>query len=68
MQSPPGNVIGSVKQDFSCWLPMYSILDANGDTVLRIQGPCCYSKCCEVEFEVRILFTGIMIEARTYLS
>ena len=56
VQSPPGTVIGYVKQNFSWWLPKFSILDAAGTVQLRIQGPCCYSKCCEVEFEVCVYY------------
>ena len=53
VSSPPGNVIGSVKQNWSICLPSYSIKDDTGKTVLRIEGPFCTFSCCrDVEFKV----------------
>jgi len=53
VSSPPGNVIGSVEQDWSLCTPQFSIKDANGELALRIEGPVCtYSICGDVEFKV----------------
>ena len=52
VQSPPGTVIGYIKQDCSFIYPWFSIENAEGDTVLKIKGPFCTCKFCEVQFEV----------------
>ncbi|CAG2105931.1 unnamed protein product [Medioppia subpectinata] len=53
VMSPPGHVIGYVVQEWSILFPKYRIEDANGDTVLRIEGPfCTFSICGDVEFQV----------------
>ncbi|XP_065889151.1 phospholipid scramblase 2-like [Dysidea avara] len=53
VQSPPGTVIGYVKQNWSLWLPQFSIVNADGDVMLRIKGPCCTCQfCADIEFEV----------------
>lgn len=53
ISSPPGTVIGSVKQTWSPILPKFDIEDANGDTILKIEGPCCACNACgDVEFKV----------------
>jgi hypothetical protein len=54
VQAPAGNVIGYVQQAWSILKPAYKILDATGETVLRIQGPCCTCNICgDVEFQAR---------------
>ncbi|MCL4133686.1 UNVERIFIED_CONTAM: hypothetical protein GTU68_048025, partial [Idotea baltica] len=51
--APPGNVVGSVQQEWSILSPKFSIRNAGGDTVLTIEGPMCtYSFCGDVEFKV----------------
>jgi uncharacterized protein YxjI len=51
--SPPGNLIGSIQQEWSLLSPKYSILDAQGQVALTIEGPICtYSMCGDVEFEI----------------
>ncbi|KAL3290075.1 hypothetical protein HHI36_023444 [Cryptolaemus montrouzieri] len=51
--SPPGNLVGTVEQDWSLWCPSYSIKNQNGDTILKIDGPCCTFGCYrDVEFKV----------------
>ena len=52
MQSPPGTVIGYVKQDCSFVYPSFSILNAEEETVLKIRGPCFTCRACQAEFEV----------------
>lgn len=53
ISSPPGQVIGTVVQDWSLCTPQFSVKDHNGDTVLRIEGPLCtFSFCGDVEFQV----------------
>ena len=55
VQSPPGTTIGWVKQDCSFIYPAFSIQNADGDTVLKIKGPCWTCRWCDVEFKVRSL-------------
>jgi len=53
VQSPPGEVIGYVKQEQMCFVPKIVVMNATGDVVLRISGPCCQCRCCaDVEFPV----------------
>jgi hypothetical protein len=52
VQSPPGTVVGYVKQDVSLIYPWFTIENAEGEPVLKIKGPCWTCKWCEVEFEV----------------
>ncbi|XP_058838951.1 phospholipid scramblase 2 isoform X2 [Topomyia yanbarensis] len=53
VSAPPGNVIGTVEQDWSIFTPQFSIKDQTGSTVLKIEGPCCtFSICGDVEFKV----------------
>jgi len=51
--SPPGNVIGSVTQDWSLCEPKYSVRDQDGNVALTIEGPICTTSICgDVEFKV----------------
>ncbi|XP_062543276.1 phospholipid scramblase 2 isoform X2 [Armigeres subalbatus] len=53
VSAPPGNVIGTVEQNWSIFTPQFSIKDQSGNTVLRIEGPfCTFSICGDVEFKV----------------
>lgn len=53
VSSPPGNIIGTIEQDWSLCNPMFSIKDANGELALKIEGPVCtFSICGDVEFKV----------------
>ncbi|KAL1399911.1 hypothetical protein pipiens_007860 [Culex pipiens pipiens] len=53
VSAPPGNVIGTVEQNWSIFTPQFSIKDTSGNTVLRIEGPfCTFSICGDVEFKV----------------
>ncbi|XP_075246785.1 phospholipid scramblase 1-like isoform X2 [Convolutriloba macropyga] len=56
IESPPGQLIGFVRQECSPWHPKFSIRDADGQKVLMVNGPCCVCQgawCCEQEFLVR---------------
>ncbi|XP_022232441.1 phospholipid scramblase 2 isoform X4 [Drosophila obscura] len=58
VSAPPGNVIGTIEQEWSICSPSFRILNHIGDTVLRIEGPfCTFSLCGEVEFNV-VSLTG----------
>ncbi|CAG0899734.1 unnamed protein product [Cyprideis torosa] len=49
-----GQVMGSVVQNWSVFFPDFSIKDAAGNTVLKIEGPFCTCSCCgDVDFEDR---------------
>jgi len=51
--SPPGNLIGTVEQEWSILEPKYSVKDAEGNVALTIEGPICtFSICGSVEFKV----------------
>ena len=52
VSSPPGNLIGSVEQEWSIF-PKFSIKDASGKTVLKLSGPFCTISCCrDVVFDL----------------
>jgi len=51
--APPGTIVGTVEQEWSLFKPQFTIKDAGGNVVFRIQGPfCTYSFCGDVEFKV----------------
>ncbi|XP_070539282.1 phospholipid scramblase 2-like [Ptychodera flava] len=53
VQSPPGTVVGYVKQAWSIILPKFYIQNANRETQLMIEGPfCTWNICGDVEFQV----------------
>jgi len=54
ISSPPGNIIGSVEQEWSICNPRFAVKDQFGNVTLRIEGPfCTYSICGnDVEFKV----------------
>ncbi|CAG0919456.1 unnamed protein product [Notodromas monacha] len=57
--SPPGTLIGSIEQDWSILFPQFSVKDASGNTILKIEGPLCtFSLCGDVEFTVRSAATN----------
>jgi hypothetical protein len=41
VESPPGNIVGYVRQTGSLWKAAYDIMDENRNTILKIRGPCC---------------------------
>ncbi|KAK7176610.1 hypothetical protein R3I93_000745 [Phoxinus phoxinus] len=54
VQAPLGVTIGYVKQEWSCFLPKFSILGPNNEVLLKIQGPFLPLKCCgDINFEVK---------------
>ncbi|XP_033158620.1 phospholipid scramblase 2 isoform X3 [Drosophila mauritiana] len=58
VSAPPGNVIGTIEQEWSICSPSFRILNHVGDTVMRIEGPfCTFSLCGDVEFNV-VSLTG----------
>ena len=70
VQSPPGTVVGYVKQEALGILnPWFSILNADGETVLRMKGPTlgcsCYS---DADFLVYILIPECEIVGSMYHS
>ena len=56
VQSPPGTVVGYVKQDpTGIFRPWFKIQDANEETILRIKGPTLGCSCyADANFEVRL--------------
>ncbi|XP_075528164.1 phospholipid scramblase 2-like [Dermacentor variabilis] len=79
VHSPPGNIIGSIRQDWSVIFPYLSIRDSGGNVVLRIIGPFCTSSICcnDVVFDITARdgitkigqltknFNGVFLEAYT---
>ncbi|XP_072036847.1 phospholipid scramblase 3-like [Amphiura filiformis] len=57
IESPPGQVIGYVKQSKSSWRPKFEIQDANQQTMLSIGGPCCPCQniCCTDDIDFNVL-------------
>ncbi|XP_038060625.1 phospholipid scramblase 1-like [Patiria miniata] len=57
VESPPGNIIGRVRQNQSPWKPYFDIIDASGNSVLKIRGPCCACQeiCCRSDVEFNVL-------------
>lgn len=59
--APPGTLIGRVEQDWSLCTPMFSLKNAAGETVLKIEGPLCtWTICGDVKFKVYIFNTIFM--------
>ncbi|XP_017040268.1 phospholipid scramblase 1-like isoform X2 [Drosophila ficusphila] len=53
VSAPPGNVIGSIQEEWSICRPSFRILNQSDDLVLRIEGPLCFcSMCRNVDFNV----------------
>lgn len=53
VSSPPGQIIGRIQEEWTCWFSNFAVKDENDQTVLRIEGPCCtYSCCSDVTFKV----------------
>ena len=53
VESPPGNLIGTVQQKWSIFHPKYEVLDETGKALYFIQGPCCVCHCLwTVNFEI----------------
>jgi len=56
IESPPGTVVGSVRQSQSFLAPKYALYDGSGSMVFRIEGPVCICQgiCCtsDVEFNI----------------
>lgn len=51
--SPPGTVIGKLKQRWDMLFPKFDVENENGDTILKIEGPCLTCNMCgDVEFKV----------------
>ncbi|KAL9908488.1 phospholipid scramblase 2 isoform X2 [Glossina fuscipes] len=56
VSAPPGNVIGSVEQEWSICAPSFRIKNQLDEVVLRIEGPICtFSLCGDVEFNIMSL-------------
>ncbi|XP_061565638.1 phospholipid scramblase 1-like [Cololabis saira] len=54
VQAPPGTTIGYIKQDWHLYLPRFSILGPNRETLMKLEGPCFTCNCCgDVSFELK---------------
>lgn len=76
--SPTDGLLGSLRQDWTLCKPKFSVLNAAGDVVLKIEGPCIPCRCfADVEFFIYALdgvtqvgkitkqFSGLLREAFT---
>lgn len=57
VSSPPGHVIGTVKQECSWCSPLFTVRDNNNDEILRIEGPwglCSFTG--DVRFRVKTFY------------
>jgi len=53
IQCPPGVKVATIKEEWSFCVPKFVIEDAQGQLLYRIQGDCCYCKCCvDVPFKI----------------
>eukprot|EP00118_Oscarella_pearsei_P028834 m.3053 g.3053 ORF g.3053 m.3053 type:complete len:249 (+) comp9028_c0_seq2:97-843(+) len=53
VQAPAGEIVGFVRQRWTCWVPEFDICGADGVAVLKIEGPCCtWNFCNDVDFKV----------------
>ncbi|CAG2180559.1 unnamed protein product, partial [Oppiella nova] len=52
--SPCGEILGTIRQEWSLCLPKFRVEDANGECVLMIRAPfCAYSwRCGDVDFPI----------------
>lgn len=51
--APPGNLIGTIEQEWSLFYPKFKIKDSTEKTVLKIKGPfCSFGFCGQSEFQV----------------
>merc|ERR1739848_689421 len=53
--SPPGNLIGTVEQEWSVCEPKYSVKDTQGNVALTIEGPICTFSICGSDVEFKVL-------------
>ncbi|XP_039278116.1 phospholipid scramblase 2 isoform X2 [Nilaparvata lugens] len=44
--APPGNLVGRIDEEWSFLQPLFSVKNAAGDTVLKIEGPICTMQLC----------------------
>jgi len=60
IEDATGNLIGSINQNGSCWIPWFDVRDADDSTVFKIKGPCCVCPgvCCTCDFPFEVLTTG----------
>ncbi|KAI6649710.1 Phospholipid scramblase 2-like [Oopsacas minuta] len=55
VQSPPGQIVGYVRQDCTFWNPKFTVLDAEEREILNITGNCialCCRWCSDIDFDV----------------
>lgn len=56
VQSPPGNIVGYVQQEWHPFIPKFTIHNEHKEPVLKLQGPFCGWSCLpDVDFEVLCL-------------
>ncbi|KAM6909346.1 phospholipid scramblase 2-like isoform 2-T4 [Xenentodon cancila] len=54
VQAPPGTTVGYVQQNWHPFVPKFSILGANKETLMKLEGPCFACNCCgDVNFELK---------------
>ncbi|XP_041369321.1 phospholipid scramblase 1-like [Gigantopelta aegis] len=46
IHSPPGTPVASVREIWSCYLPLYEVLGVDGSVMYSLHGGCCHCRCC----------------------
>ncbi|KAK3098490.1 hypothetical protein FSP39_020006 [Pinctada imbricata] len=61
VESPPGNIIGYVRQQTSKWKPHIGVYDANHQMIFRLWGPCCPCQaiCCTDDVDITVYDPGM---------
>ncbi|KAF4519483.1 hypothetical protein B566_EDAN010092 [Ephemera danica] len=53
ISSPPGTVVGSIKEEWSIFKHKYNLLDEAGNVAFRIEKNCCFCECCsDINFKI----------------
>ncbi len=51
--TPDGKIVGTVEEDWTCWIKHWTVKNERGEETFKIEGPCWDIQCCsELEFPV----------------
>ena len=60
-----GNILGYITQQWSLLRPLFKIKNANGETVLRIEGPVCTFSMCGSDVKFKVLSRDSTVQVGT---
>ena len=60
-----GNILGYITQQWSLFRPLFKIKNANGETVLRIEGPVCTFSMCGSDVKFKVLSRDSTVQVGT---